>query len=104
MLNNTKFNPFHISGFTQADGCFHVAISKDSSYKLKLRVTPKFLLSQFDDSISFLENIKTYFDAGHIITTNQRNECNYIVNSLPKIKEKIIPQHFFDKKNGLSSI
>lgn len=93
MNNKSKLNPYHISGFTQADGSFHVDISKNSSSKLKLRVTPKFILTQHEDSLELLEAIKNYFGCGYLTYNKNRQEYNYIINSMPKIKEKVIP-HF----------
>lgn len=98
MKNNKSrllLNPFHISGFTQADGSFHVDISKHSSSKLGLRVTPKFILTQHEDSLELLKEIKDYFGCGYLTYNKNRQEYNYIINSLPKIKEKVIPH--FDK-------
>lgn len=90
-----ELNPYHISGFTQADGSFHVDISKHSSSKLKLRVTrvPKLILTQHEDSLELLEAIKNYFGCGYLTYNKKRQEYNYIINSMPKIKEKVIP-HF----------
>jgi hypothetical protein len=94
ILNN-KINPAFISGFIQADGVFHVDISRSKDYKLGVRVTPSLHLSQHTDSINILHEIKEYFNVGHITTNKNRNEANYIVNSFPKLKEVILPH--FDK-------
>ena len=98
-FNKNKIQPAFISGFIQADGVFHVGISRSKDYKLGVRVTPSLHLSQHINSINLLHEIKEYFNVGHI-TTN-RNEANYIVNSFPKLKEVIIP-HFdkFTLKSG----
>lgn len=92
---NNKINPAFISGFTQADGVFHVDISRSKDYKLGVRITPLLHLSQNTDSINLLHEIKEYFNVGHITTNKNRNEANYIVNSFPKLKEVILPH--FDK-------
>ena len=98
-FNKNKIQPAFISGFVQADGVFHVDISRSKDYRLGVRVTPLLFLSQHINSINLLHEIKEYFNVGHI-TTN-RNEANYIVNSFPKLKEVIIP-HFdkFTLKSG----
>jgi hypothetical protein len=88
-----NLNPFHITGFTQSDGCFHIDIYKSSSSKLKLIVTPKFILTQHKDSVNILNHVKNYFDGGHIVSN--RESCNYVINSLPVIRNKVIPH--FDK-------
>lgn len=92
---NNRINPAFISGFTQADGVFHVDISRSKDLKLGVRVTPKLHLTQHTDSINILHEIKDYFNVGHITTKNNRNEANYTVNSFPKLKDVIIPH--FDK-------
>src|SRR5690606_37337520 len=90
-----KLNPAFISGFTQADGVFHVDISRSKDYKLGVRVITLFSISQHTDSINLLHEIKDYFHVGHITSNKNRNEANYTFNSFPKLKEVIIPH--FDK-------
>lgn len=99
--NFNKIHPAFISGFVQADGVFHVDISRSKDYKLGVRVTPSLHLSQHINSIRFLHEIKEYFNVGHITSNKNRNEASYVVNSFPKLKEVILP-HFdiFTLKSG----
>lgn len=85
---NKNFSSAYLSGFTQADGNFHVAFQKTSS-SLGLRVTPKFSLSQHIKAKPLFEELKSELGAGYVLTG--RGEVSYVVNSLPQIKDKIIP-------------
>lgn len=85
----TKFSPAYISGLVQADGSFFIGIDKAVNSSLGLRVTPKFILSQHIRAKPLFEELKLYLNSGHVVTN--RSEVNYVINSLPQIKEKILP-------------
>jgi hypothetical protein len=88
-----NFNNSYLSGLTQADGCFHISIELNKKLKLGVVVKPKIILSQHKNFKNFFELIKKYLGVGYIIIN--RNEVQYIVNSVPQIEQKIIP--YFDK-------
>ena len=84
-----KFTPAYISGLVQADGSFFIGIDRAANSSLGLRVTPKFILSQHISAKPLFEELKLYLNSGYVATN--RNEVNYVVGSLPQIKEKILP-------------
>ncbi|KAG2219182.1 hypothetical protein INT45_008357 [Circinella minor] len=88
MFTNKSLSAY-ISGFTQADGNFHIALEKATKSTLGLRVKPKFSLSQHISAKPFFEYLKTHLDVGYVYTS--RSDVNFSVNSLPQIKNKILP-------------
>jgi len=91
MQNSTKpeLTPAYFSGLVQSDGGFHIAIDRSKSNKLGIRVTPKLILSQHISAKSFFKDLMNYLGVGHLITS--KNEVQIVVNSLPQIKQRILP-------------
>nr|YP_009162953.1 hypothetical protein [Phycomyces blakesleeanus]AKT93720.1 hypothetical protein [Phycomyces blakesleeanus] len=86
---NKNFSSAYLSGFTQADGNFHVGFQKISNYSIGVRVTPKFSLTQHIRAKPLFEELKFNLGVGHVVT--HRSDVNYVVNSLPHIKDKLLP-------------
>lgn len=86
-------NPWFITGFADAESCFHCGISKDPKNKLGWRPTVGvFQIKLHIRDLPLLEKIKLYFkNAGNITTTN--TSANYRISSLKEIVEIVIP-HF----------
>lgn len=86
---NPKLTPAYISGLVQADGSFHIAVDRNKSYKLGIRITPKLILSQHISAKPFFKDLINYLGVGHLNT--HRDEVQIVVNSLPQIKQRILP-------------
>jgi len=93
--NKKVLDPNYIAGFVQADGSFHVALSKDKRYKWGLRLRPKFTLTQKENSAYVLEDIKNYFGCGRIDKNVKKGSKEYIVETNYELETIIIP--FFEK-------
>jgi hypothetical protein len=57
--NKPKLNPWFITGFTDAEGCFSISIQSNNRLKTKWRVLPVFLINIHIKDIAILEDIKT---------------------------------------------
>lgn len=91
MKNNflKNFSSAYLSGFTQADGNFHVSFQRLANSSSNVRVTPKFNLTQHNYAKPLFEDLKSNLGVGYVFS--HRNEVNYVVNSLPHIKNNILP-------------
>ena len=91
-----SLNPFWISGFLQAEGCFHVSFTKTST-KLGIEVRPSFSVTQPKKSVEILEHLKNYFECGSI-RNSQKDHCKrYEVRSIADLVNKVLPH--FEKHN-----
>jgi len=66
ILNN-KLNPTFVSGFTDAEGCFHVSIINKADLKLGKSVRVLFQISLHRKDKALLHQIKDYFGIGEVI-------------------------------------
>lgn len=87
----SKLDPNWISGFTDAEGCFSVIISKKSAFKW--RVTVSFEINLHTKDIAILHLIRDYFGVGIVSSRFSREICVYRVTSVSDLIRVIIP-HF----------
>ena len=92
--NILPLDPWFISGFSDAEGCFLVLIRKAPKNLLGWQLEVNFTINLHARDLNLLNLIKTYFSAGRI--GKERNGCcDFTIGSLDKIITKVIPH--FDK-------
>ena len=90
---NKNLNPSWVTGFTDAEGCFSVILSKRSN--LKWRIMVSFEINLHIKDIDVLHLIKTYFGVGLITYRASRSTCVYRVTKIEDLINVIIP-HFLN--------
>ena len=87
--------PWFISGFTDAEGCFLILIRKTPKNKLGWQLEANFTINLHTRDIELLKLIHAYFgEVGRI--GKERNNCrDFTIGSLDQILRKVIPH--FDK-------
>ena len=63
---NLKINPWFVTGFVDAEGCFHVSITENKELNLGWRVQSRFQISLHTKDRPVLEEIKNFLGAGEI--------------------------------------
>jgi hypothetical protein len=93
--NNNKLNPNWVTGFVDAEGCFHVSIYRDKKKKTeKWHITPVFQVGLHIKDLDILINMKSFFnDRGNIY--KYKNSANYQIRDLNSLYDIVIPH--FDK-------
>ena len=61
-----RLNDRWIVGFTDGEGCFHVAINKQPKMSCGWQVLPEFRIVQHQRDIAVLEQLKEYFGCGTV--------------------------------------
>ena len=88
--NFNKLNPWFITGFVDAEGCFLININSKANLKNKWGVRASFKITLHLKDKSLLEQIQLYFGVGNIYTFG--SSAAYEVNSLKGLE--IIIAHF----------
>ena len=83
-----------IVGFVDGEGCFHVGIAKNHTYKMGYQVLPEFVITQHERDIKLLHQLKSFFGCGVVRKSNKNCYC-YRVRNLSHLAEIILP--FFEK-------
>jgi hypothetical protein len=87
-------DPNWVAGFTSAEGCFIVAVTKSTASKSGVRL--RFQVTQHSRDIELMISFIEYLDCGGSFNvTADKKAGNFIVTRFSDIIEKIIP--FFDK-------
>jgi hypothetical protein len=98
--NNTNkllqlHEPWFVSGFTDAEGCFLVLIRKSHKNKLGWQLEVNFAINLHARDLNLLNFIQKYFDGVGRIGKERNGCCDFIIGSLDQIVTKVIPH--FDK-------
>jgi hypothetical protein len=89
-------DPMWIVGFTDGEGCFHVAISKNPTMKLGYQVLLEFSIIQNIRDKNLLLEFVDYFGCGLVKANDKaKTKYQYIVRNQSDLTKIIIP--FFDK-------
>lgn len=89
-----------IVGFVDGEGCFHIAVNKNSTMKCGYQVLPEFTVTQHENNIQVLHALKSYFGCG-VVRVNHEDRFCYRVRGFHHLKERIIP--FFEKHKLLTT-
>ena len=90
-----------VTGFCQAEACFHVSFTKRSFRNRKVEVRPSFSITQLPQSKDLLLSLGEYFQCGSVRYSKKDGCYRYEVRRVSDLNEKIIPH--FEKNPLLSS-
>ena len=93
LINNNipKLNPWFITGFTDAEGCFTILILPNNKYKLNWRVKAIFTIGLHFKDTQILKDIKNTLGVGKI-TFKGTSIATYRVESFKDLN--VIINHF----------
>lgn len=89
----SKFNPFFITGLTDAEGSFSCIITKSAGHRLGWRVEIVFQIGLHKKDLELLSLVQDFFGGIGKIYRYSNGMCAFKVSSLKQILDKIIP-HF----------
>lgn len=87
-----KLDPWTVTGFTDAEGCFSLRIRRRSK-NLRWYSEVRYIISLHKKDFNTLERIKAYFGGVGNIMIHGKDSVQYVVASLDQINTKIVP-HF----------
>lgn len=88
-----------IVGFVDGEGCFHVAINKNSEMSCGYQVLPEFTVTQHQKDVKILYALKDHFGCG-VVRVNHGDRYCYRVRKFSHLKEIIVP--FFENHKLLT--
>lgn len=86
-------SPNFVTGFTDAEGCFYIKISKSKTHSLGWKAEAKFSITLHEKDFNILEGIQAYFGVGKIHFG--KGSVSYRVESSKHLRDTILPH--FDK-------
>lgn len=88
-------DPQWVVGFTEAEGCFMIKISKSLAFKLGVQVQLKFQITQNYRDKSLINKLVTYLGCGVVEEIKEGQAVNFVVTKFSDISGKVLP--FFDE-------
>lgn len=86
-------DPYWVTGFVEAEGCFFINTIKSDVYKLGYQIKLDFSIVQHSRDKILMENFVDFFNSGAIYENT--GHVTYLASKLSNIQERIIP--FFEK-------
>lgn len=68
-----NLDPWWVTGFIDAEGCFLISFYNKKNYKLGIKVVPRLLITQHNENKAVLQSLKQFFNCGRIY--NKGNNC-----------------------------
>lgn len=84
-------DPWFITGFTDAEGCFTLSLVRNNKMKLGWRIRPSFQIHLHEKDRPLLEEFVTFFGVGKIYTKS-KDSVSYLVSSIKDLQ--VIQEHF----------
>jgi hypothetical protein len=88
--------PWFLTGFTDAEGCFLVIIRKSKKNKLGWQLEVNFSINLHSRDIELLKLIQIYLEGTGRIGKERNSCCDYTIGSLDQIVTKVIPHRYSD--------
>ena len=87
----SKLNPQYVTGFSDGEACFHLAIGKNPKYKIGYYVNPGFSIALHKKDEDLLRNIQNFFGG----IGNLKVKSNIVQYRIFSLKDlDIILNHF----------
>jgi hypothetical protein len=93
MNNNNKLNPSYVSGFTDAEGCFHISIVDKAGLRTGKSIRPIFQISLHKKDKALLHLIRNYFGVG--VVTDRKDDAFYY--RVSQIQDLMLVLSHFEK-------
>ena len=90
-ITETELNPWFITGFSDAEGCFSIKVQPNAKLKTKWRVRPVFSITLHLKDLSLLKAIQNTLGVGKINKCGKK-AITYAVDSIKEIP--VIISHF----------
>lgn len=90
----SELNPFYVTGFSDGEACFHLAIGANPRYKIGYYVNPGFVISIHKKDEELLRKIQAFFGGIGVIkpSVSTRNTIEFRVLSINDLN--VIIEHF----------
>lgn len=92
LTSNLIINPWFVTGFSDAEGCFTLSVIKSNESKIGWRVFRSFAINIHKKDKALLEQIQSYFGGAGSITKQTSETTQYRVQSIKKLT--VILNHF----------
>ena len=91
LIRSKLFNSW-VTGFSDRESLFSVAIRKDSKYKSGWTILPSFAIELKDKNLPLLQELQSFSGVGKIQHVEAKGHAVYVVNSVKDLQSVILPR------------
>jgi len=88
-----SLDPWFVSGLTEGEGCFCIALALRSKMRTGLEVRPSFALSLNEKDLELLKDLQAFFECGWIRESKSDRTFKYEARSVGDLLDLVVP-HF----------
>jgi hypothetical protein len=89
--DRVPLDPWFVSGLTEGEGCFCIALAVRSKLRTRLEVRPSFSLSLNEKDLELLRDLQAHFGCGWIRESKSDRTFKYEARSVVDLLDPIIP-------------
>ena len=90
-LLKSKLDPNWMVGFTVAEGCFSIRITKSLTTKTGFQVQLRFQITQHIIDKTFMNSLINFWDCGQVFLSFRENKVNFQILKFKDLCDKVIP-------------
>lgn len=90
-LLNSNINPHWMIGFTAAEGCFSIRITKSSTTKIGYQVQLRYQVTQHSIDKVFMNSLVNFWGCGKVFLRYRENKVDFQILKFKDILEKVVP-------------
>lgn len=91
VLRVDNLNPYWVSGFICAEGCFNIVLSQNDKLKVGYRTRIRFILTQNNRDSELMYKIRDFFKSGSIQCSDRYNTVELWITELQALKTILVP-------------
>jgi hypothetical protein len=88
-------NPYWVSGFVCAEGCFYINLRLNDGFKAGYVIILRFILSQNKRDFELIDKIKDFFNSGYVTISKKDDTVELNIKNFKVLQQNLVP--FFDK-------
>lgn len=89
LVNN--LNPYWVSGFICAEGCFYITLRINDKYKAGYEAGLKFILSPNNRDFELIYKIKDLFNSGYVARSKKDDTVELTIKNFNALKQNLVP-------------
>ena len=90
-LSNSIIDPYWMVGFTAAEGCFSVRITKSLTTKIGFQVQLRFQITQHSVDKTFMCSLVNFWSCGKVFFSLRENKVDFQNLNFKDLCDKVIP-------------
>nr|YP_010963385.1 NADH dehydrogenase subunit 2 [Raffaelea arxii]WNK75974.1 NADH dehydrogenase subunit 2 [Raffaelea arxii] len=90
-IANSKLDPHWVVGFSDAEGCFSIRVTKPSTVKTGYQVQLRYQITQHSIDKIFMNSLVKFWDCGKVFFRYKESKVDFQILKISDISYKVVP-------------